>query len=703
MTGEKGKFLCRNGLYSIISISFGNIRETGMGKMAEYCPSCIAANPDGAEVCYLCGGDMHIQNRSHQLPVMTILNGRYLVGRVLGEGGFGITYIGFDFKLREKVAIKEYYPSGISTRYNEKSLAVEATSEDAKAAIDQGKTKFLEEARTMAKLRNVPNVVNVIDFFYANGTAYIVMEYLDGQSLHGWLEKHGPEKDFNRLYAMLRPVMQSLAQMHRAGLIHRDISPSNLMLLKDGTVKLLDFGTAKEADGNGRKTLSVVLKHGFAPEEQYSRHGEQGPWTDVYALCATVYKLLTGVTPEDSIDRRTKDNLKRPSELGVKINPKQERVLLKGLAIKKEDRIKSVDELMEKLDAAEKAKKTEIIEKPIKIPAETKEKPPKPANKRGLLILAGLAVVVIALGIFGFGNARIAGGKDMTNTSISSSPIPNGQNEADIGTSSPIIAISAGANHTVGLREDGTVVAVGNNDWGQCNVSDWTDIVAISTRCESNITVGLKSDGTVVARGDNEHGQRDVFGWTNIKEISAGWLHTVGLKSDGTVVAVGNVWGDQCDVSDWTDIVAVSAGSYHTVGLKSDGTVVAVGNNDRAQCDVSDWTDVVAISAGYDYTVGLKSDGTVVATGRNLYGECEVSEWRDIVAVSAGYDYTVGLKSDGTAVATGRNRYDTCEVAEWTDIEEVSAGRYHTVGLKSDGTVVATGYSYHGQCDVADW
>ena len=261
--------------------------------------------------------------------------------------------------------------------------------------------------------------------------------------------------------------------------------------------------------------------------------------------------------------------------------------------------------------------------------------------------------------------------------------------------------ISAGDYHTVGLKADGTVVAVGDNYCSQCAVSGWTDIVAVSA---SNLhTVGLKADGTVVVAGRNDAGQCDVSGWTDIVAISAGGLHTVGLKADGTVVAVGwNVDG-QCDVSDWTNIVAISAGDNHTVGLKADGTVVAVGNNKDGRCDVSGWTDIVAISAGYYHTVGLKADGTVVAVGDNRDGQCDVSGWTDIVASAGGCDYTVGLKADGTVVAVGDNYYGQSDVSDWTNIVAISAGDNHTVSLKADGTVVAVGDNRDGKCDVSDW
>ena len=259
--------------------------------------------------------------------------------------------------------------------------------------------------------------------------------------------------------------------------------------------------------------------------------------------------------------------------------------------------------------------------------------------------------------------------------------------------------ISAEYYHTVGLKSDGTVVAVGRNYSGQCDVSKWTDIVAISAG--EHHTVGLKSNGKVVAVGSNGYGRCDVSKWTDIVAISAGDWHTVGLKSDGTVVE--SYGGSLYDVSGWTNIVAISAGDEHTVGLKSDGTVVAVGRNYSGQCDVSKWKNIVAISAGDNHTVGLKSDGTVVAVGDNDNGQCDVSKWTDIVAISAGKYHTVGLKSDGTVVAVGRSYEGQCKVSEWTDIVAISAGDAYTVGLKSDGTVVAVGNNDYGRCDVSEW
>jgi alpha-tubulin suppressor-like RCC1 family protein len=270
--------------------------------------------------------------------------------------------------------------------------------------------------------------------------------------------------------------------------------------------------------------------------------------------------------------------------------------------------------------------------------------------------------------------------------------------ECDVGEWTDIIQVAAGYIQTVGLRADGTVVAVG---WGYSaaegerqpyEVGDWTGIIQVAAG--GLYTVGLKSDGTVVAVGYNYDGQCDVGGWANITQVAASGGHTVGLRSDGTVVtAGGNVFGES-NVGNWTDIVQIAAGK-NTLGLKSDGTVVAVGHNEYGQCDVGNWTDITQVSAGSLHTVGLKSDGTVVAVGWNSSGQCGVSSWTGVIQIAADAYHTVGLRSDGTVVAVGCTRefddFGQCDVGNWIDITQVAAGEWHTVGLKLDGTVVAAG------------
>ncbi len=261
------------------------------------------------------------------------------------------------------------------------------------------------------------------------------------------------------------------------------------------------------------------------------------------------------------------------------------------------------------------------------------------------------------------------------------------------------VAVAAGYEHSVILREDGTVVAFGGNDWGQCDVQDWTGITEIAAGYP--VTLGLRADGTVAVAGANVHGECEVSGWTDIVEVSGGHWHSVGLRRDGTVLATGMNRDGQCDVSSWDDVVAVSAGLYHTVGLRSDGTVVAVGANESGQCDTEDWTDIVAVGAGSDHTVGLRSDGTVVVAGANTVGQSEVSDWTGAVGINVGYAHTFGLRPDGTVLAAGHDVYGEMNAREWTEVVALSAGGGHVLGLRPDGTVLATGWSRDGQTLVS--
>jgi ribosomal protein L27 len=257
--------------------------------------------------------------------------------------------------------------------------------------------------------------------------------------------------------------------------------------------------------------------------------------------------------------------------------------------------------------------------------------------------------------------------------------------------------VAAGYSHTVGLKTDGTVVAVGDETFGRCNVDGWTDIVQVAAG--GYHTVGVKSDGTVVAVGRETAGQLNVGGWTDIVQVAAGEYYTVGLKSDGTVVAVGANGAGQCDVDGWTDIVQIAAGEAHTLGLKSDGSVVTAGDNSYLQRNIG-WTNVVQVAAGRWHTLVLGADGTVHAIGYNDFHQCDVYSWTDITQVDGGGYHTVGLKSDDTVVVMGRSNYLQDDVDDWTDIVQVDAGEWHTVGLKSDGTVVAVGYVIG---DVSGW
>ena len=265
-------------------------------------------------LCPFCGFDEAAYELSpHHLPLYTILNGKYLVGKVLGEGGFGITYLGWDINLELMVAIKEYYPNGFVTREScGYDNTVTVLSGYRAEYFAKGLEKFVDEARRLAKFWGLPGIVAVKDYFPENKTAYIVMEFVEGKTLMAMLRENGGSLPAGQVFQMMEPVMESLETVHEAGLIHRDISPDNIMVDAKGRVKLLDFGAARSFISDSEKSLSVMLKPGYAPEEQYRSRGKQGPWTDVYSLCATMYRAITGGVPLESLDRMAEDTLKRP-------------------------------------------------------------------------------------------------------------------------------------------------------------------------------------------------------------------------------------------------------------------------------------------------------------------------------------------------------------------------------------------------------
>ena len=303
------------------------------------CYGCFAEKEPGIP-CPRCGFNENDEQPYLALPLGTILNGRYLVGKVLGIGGFGITYLGYDLTLEIKVAIKEYMPSALATRHPDHySVALTGRVEE---DYQYGMERFLDEAKILAKLQNTPHIVSVQNYFKENGTAYFVMEYIDGMSLKAYLAKNGDKIPYNQAIAILQPIMEALVQVHALNLLHRDISPDNIYITSKGESRLLDFGAARFALGDG-KSVSVILKHGYAPEEQYSSHGNQGPWTDVYAMGATLYRCITGQLPPDSVERIHGDTMKRPSELGFRIPANVENAIMKALAVKTEDRFPNME------------------------------------------------------------------------------------------------------------------------------------------------------------------------------------------------------------------------------------------------------------------------------------------------------------------------------------------------------------------------
>ncbi|MGJ5817854.1 serine/threonine protein kinase [Paludibaculum fermentans] len=330
------------------------------------CPSCFEQR-DPSVPCPVCGWSATSQPDSpFYLWPGTILKEQYVIGRVLGHGGFGITYLGWDLNLARRIAIKEYFPAGVAARMTG-NPSVFPHSKKFENEFRWGLERYLEEARTVARFQNHPFIVWVQNFFSLHGTAYLILEYLEGATLDECLKQWG-HLDFATSLRVMTPVMDALREVHSVGLLHRDISPDNIFILHSGQIKVIDFGAARYALGQQSQNLSVILKHGYAPPEQYEMRGDQGAWTDVYAVAATMYRTMTGEIPPPSPDRQAKDTIQPPSAKGASIPKAQEAALMKALALRPADRYRDMPSLQAALRDGEASSTVhwhELVEKTI--------------------------------------------------------------------------------------------------------------------------------------------------------------------------------------------------------------------------------------------------------------------------------------------------------------------------------------------------
>ena len=322
------------------------------------CYRCMRPYKKEYGLCPFCGYKNH-DKRPEPLLLEpgTVLQNKYLIGEALGYGGFSVTYVGFDLTLQLKIAVKEYLPSEYATRIANQSMITVSQQSDDAAHYMVGIDKFMQEAQRIASLDDIDGIVKVFDAFMENNTAYIVMEYLEGETLSQKLEKEGklePQKAFT----VLMPLLTSLSKVHEAGILHRDISPDNIFFTKEGTIKLIDFGASRKMPRGKSRSLSVFINPGYTPAEQYTTDGNQGTWTDVYSLAATIYKMITGVTPPDGLQRKSKDSIKPPSKLGVKISRNAENALLNAMNVRVKKRTKTVDEFRQQLYSTKEVKRT---------------------------------------------------------------------------------------------------------------------------------------------------------------------------------------------------------------------------------------------------------------------------------------------------------------------------------------------------------
>jgi len=371
--------------------------------LAAICPGCFRHKGGEVAICPQCGYDAAAPRSPLLLPALTRLNQRYLIGRTLGKpGGFGVAYLGFDLTLQVQVAVKEYCPRDLVGRDTSRRTLAPHSQEDGEL-FQVGLRAFLDEARTLAKFDHA-NVVRVRDFFEANGTAYLVMDYYEGESLLEYLERHGGKLPWRAALELMLPVLDGLREVHRRGFLHRDVKPHNIYLTTQGRPILLDFGSARQAMGERSRSLSVMLTEGYAPFEQYTRRGAQGPWTDIYGAAATLYLLITGQTPPPATERVRHDDLVPPSQLVPDLPQPLNAALLYGLATDPQQRPQTMEQFEQYLHGIAEGKSPvqvapdqshEPVKPEVKVIAEPKPVSSDYKQKKALLALAA------AMGLIG--------------------------------------------------------------------------------------------------------------------------------------------------------------------------------------------------------------------------------------------------------------------------------------------------------------
>lgn len=301
------------------------------------------------DICPYCGEERTLKPKEpYFLTPGTLIADRYEIGVSIGSGGFGITYKAWDRTLSKVVAVKEYYPAGLVNRVpGEKKLIVYSGNREKECT--NGMVRFLEEARNMAKFNTHPNIINVYDFFEENNTAYIVMEFLDGVNYREYIKEQGGRVSLDKALDVTQAVLSALSEVHKNGILHRDISPDNIFICSDGQTKLIDFGAARFSAKDEDRTRSVILKPGFAPPEQYRTKSRQGPWTDIYAVAATLYRAVTGTLPEESVNRVEEDLLAEPEKFCPELPHNLNNAIMRAMALQYELRFQSAEEFQKAL------------------------------------------------------------------------------------------------------------------------------------------------------------------------------------------------------------------------------------------------------------------------------------------------------------------------------------------------------------------
>lgn len=524
------------------------------------CMGCMREKPAQGKKCPYCGYDDAIsQNPAGMLPIWTILHGAYVAGKTLGDGGFGKTYIGFDLNLEKKVAIKEFFPHGCAQRA-EDGLNVIPLPEE-KGYFEEERDHYVEEARILASLQDKKGVVNVLSYFRENNTAYIVMEYIEGISLREFLCDKGGKIGCDELLYLMKPVIAALADVHSKGIIHKDISPENIMVDEHGSANLIDFGAAYDKR-SGKREIKAFKKF-YSPPEQMSFEGVVTTASDIYSLCATLYYGLTGCNPDDAGERIKSDRLNPPSDIESGIDPMTDAVIMNGLALLAEDRISNASDLYyflykyrEEPGSTPEGIKRKVSGSSTKVIMEKIAEEKRSDRWHRNIIVVAVAVMVM---ILGFSILRgIVWARTRTSPTVSVEPSSYMQTEPqNEKTQVDVLAVRDALYEKCGRSSDAELETVANEIAGKlveenlATRSEWDQFI-ISTVSEAMDRHGLSGTGWYVA---------PVHGDTDTESIKSEADHQIAAGNQGVENALDLNNSSRIGIS---------------VGVHEDGTVFVV-------------------------------------------------------------------------------------------------------------------------------
>jgi serine/threonine protein kinase len=616
------------------------------------CPFC-GAEVGNAITCPQCGATFTIPSVSLSLPLGTkLFGGKYSVGKVLGQGGFGITYMGADTVLSRPVAIKELFPEGCQ-RNGTTVQPTRITPSD----FSSMKQKFLDEARLLASL-NHPGIVKVYDFFEENNTAYMVMEYLRGKSLAKLVEERGGALSEQEAVGYILKVCEALDVVHKAGYLHRDIKPENIIVCGDGRVVLIDFGAARAYMAGKTGRMTVILTPGFAPLEQYAEQAKRGAYTDIYALGATLYYLLTGQVPVSAADRFSGVELRGVREINGRVSRQVEEAVMKAMAMKVDERPQSVEEFVKLLTSPSVG----VATSSVGVSAAPKVSVP-------LVVEEVLRKV-----------ATLRGHQDWV--------------------------------YSVSFSPDGKFLASGSLDktvkvW---EVGSWREVTTLKGHGHTVYSVSFSPDGKFLASGSLDKTVKvwEVRSWREVTTLRGhqSWVYSVSFSPDGKFLASGSadktvkVW----EVGSWREVTTLRGHEdvVWSVSFSPDGKFLASGSGDKTVkvWEVGSWREVATLRHGSSvWSVTFSPDGKFLASGSwgGTVKVWEVGSWSEVTTLwkHGNWAYSVSFSPDGKflALGSGHNTVKVWEVGSWREVATLKGheGSVRSVTFSPDGNFLASG------------